>query len=212
MAILITSKAIVKTVNPIENHFTLDELNSFMKGWISPIKIGPLWIIHKETKTESFNDIASTVFNMPLYGSVLVVPVQQLPQEWGLVDVQDQQYTAEEVDMGFLISLQTILAIMNGSKNDLDIHLDMKEEWLYDPAIEEDYDQTRSFFDEVFPFIVKEKEKLKEKILYEEEDLIIKVKNDSDMKKILEQMISVYVQDEEYEKCAEIQKIMNDFK
>ena len=117
MAVLITEEARVKTVSPNSKTFTLEELNSIVDGWIEPVKIGPVWVIYKQDlKSGPLNDIASRVFQVALRGKVLVVPVQQLPAEWDLMEEEDQNYTAEVVDCGFLISLQTML--ITSSMND----------------------------------------------------------------------------------------------
>ena len=90
MAVLITTEAIVKTISPKNTKFGIDDLNEIVQGWVEPVKIGPLWVMHKEgAKQEPLNEIASMVFNVPLRGKVLVVPVQQLPPEWDLMEPDD---------------------------------------------------------------------------------------------------------------------------
>lgn len=223
MAVLITSEAIVKTVSPKNSKFGIEDLNEIVDGWIEPVKIGPLWIMYKEgSKEDPVNEIASMVFNMPLHGKVLVVPVQQLPTEWDLMEPEDFKYSGEEVDCGFLLSLQTILihkklAEEGGAFYSPDgtaiFDIGPKEEWMYDPKINDSDDQTKEFLKSIYDYVVSsDVYKLKEGVLFEDESLIVRVENVKDLNLAISQMIDVYVEEEEYEKCAKLQKIINDLK
>ena len=217
MAILITPEAIVKTVYPKNQKFDIDSLNDLVRGWIEPLKIGPLWVMYKENpENEPLNQIASMMFNVALRGDVLVVPVQQLPSEWDLMDENESQYTGEEVDMGFLVSLQNTLSthelLSKGAtaiySQDGSVIFDMipeiKEEWMYDPDVNKLDENTKAFFRQLYPEL--KLSQLKSNILYEDEGLVVRVSNSKDMIKALEQMIQMFVVEEEYEKCASLQK------
>jgi len=224
MAILITSEAIVKTVSPKQTKFGIDDLNDLIEGWIEPVKIGPLWIMYKEgSDAEPLNELASLVFNMPLHGKVLVVPVQQLPSEWDLMEPEDLRYTGEEVDVGFLLSLQSLLmhkklqadhGIMYSPDGSAIFDFGPKEEWIYDPNVnEQDDTATRDFLKSVYPYIsTKESNDLIGGVIFEDEGLIVKVQNIKDLTLAINQMIHMYIEEEEYEKCAHLQRIINDLK
>ena len=226
MAILITEEAVVKTVVPKKSFFNIEELNEIVEGWIEPLKVGPLWVIYKEDITRgSLNEVASMVFRMPLRGKVLVVPVQQLPCEWDLMDEEDRHYTAEEVDCGFLLSLQTTLLQSHYaqgaaySPNGTAIfNMKGKEEWMYDPRTddqEDEHDENANRFlkEKVYPFLVNSKKKqLKEMLLFEDDEVVVKVKTAEDFLYTINRIIQVYVEEEEYEKCAQLQKIIDDLK
>jgi len=224
MAILITSEAIVRTVSPKQSKFGIDDLNDIIEGWIEPVKVGPLWIMYKEgSKTEPLNELASLVFNMPLHGKVLVVPVQQLPSDWDLMEPEDFKYSGEEVDVGFLLSLQSLLmqkklfddqGIMYSPDGSAIFDFGPKEEWTYDPNVNEQDDvATRDFLKSVYPYLAtKESAELKGGVIFEDEGLIVRVQNIKDLTLAINQMIDMYVEEEEYEKCAHLQKIINDLK
>ena len=211
MAVLITTEGIIKTIKPAKITFDIKELNSLIEGWIHPIKIGHVWVMHKEDSSEStINEIASYVFNISLRGPVLVVPSQQLPLEWETMEEDDYHYTGDEIDLSFLVALQKTLSIMKDSQ-DLFLPVNQyKEHWLYDPSISNVDDKTKEFLDQIFPFVVSEIQKLKENILFEDDDTIIKVNTPNDLKKTIEQMIDMYIEDEKYEECALLQKVVSE--
>ena len=226
MAVLITSESIVKLVNPKGGRFDIAELNDIVEGWIEPFKIGPLWIMHSEdSKKYDQNEIASTIFQISLRGKVLVVPVQQLPKEWDLMNPEDEKYTGEEVDMGFLLSLHKTLVNRNLASENTIYSPDgsmffndrsAKEVWTYDPREDDDEEEeiSRKFLKEkVYPFLVKTKKKrIKDMLLFEDDEIVVKVNTPEDFLYTINRIIQVYVEEEEYEKCAQLQKIIDDLK
>jgi hypothetical protein len=177
-------------------------------------------IYKQDLKTGPLNDIASQVFQVSLRGKVLVVPVQQLPAEWDLMEEEDRKYTAEEVDCGFLISLQAMMTANRLAQENFGIYSpdgsalfspQMKEEWIFNPAVEEDTneDDYMEFYKmKMYPFVIKAKKKaIKENILFEDKDVIVKTRNSRDYLAAVNQLIQIYETTEEYEKCAELQKV-----
>lgn len=216
MAVLITTDSIVKTVNPKGKNFGIDDLNKYVEGWKAPFQIGPVWVLSNETG--SINKIASDVFDVALRGQVLVIPPQQLPNEWGFSP--DEPYTAEEIDLGFLMSMQSILIYKTYIKDNENITeeeidelmtaLNSREEWIYDPNISEFNEELKEFFKSIYEFIDEfDETRIANCTLYEDEELIVQVKNTNDLLVAFKQMIEMYIEDEEYEKCARIQKIIN---
>ena len=138
MAIRITSDAIVKVVKPVFHQFSLNELNDVVEGWIEPLKIGPIWVMYKEKAKESgepLNQVASFFFDVAMYGTVLIVPPQQMPTEWDLMEPDDYRYTADQIESGFLTALQNALAYNRVS--DKTYKESPKEEWSYEPGDDE---------------------------------------------------------------------------
>jgi hypothetical protein len=220
MAVLITTESIVKTVNPPSDCFDVGGLNELIKGWVAPIKIGPVWIIYNESLKEGpINKIASDVFNMSLRGEVLVIPSQQLPIEWGLCKDTELSHSSSEIDNSFLLTVQSVL-ILKQLMQESDIEnsyevddilnsISIKEEWIYDPNLNEQEKEIKDFFRSIFEFITtSEIDILKDLILYEDEDILVTVKNINDMILTLNQMIDMYVESEEYENCAKLKNII----
>ena len=219
MAIKITIDGIVKTVPPFKSYFNLQEIEDCVGGFIEPVKIGPVWVMYtEESKTEKqpLNAVASNFFDISIYGNVLVVPPQQLPLDWDIMDDEDYKYTSREVEEGFLIALQRSL-IQNmqfrgiiGESTDYQL-FDMREEFLYSPpeTLSQDDENTRDFYRQVCEKKL-DVEKLKaDGIILEESEVVIRIKEHSDKVKCLEQMIEFHLETENYEKCAEIQNAMN---
>ena len=211
MAILITTESVVKTVSPKNRTFDINDLNNLVEGWINPVKIGPLWVMYKEDcEDQPLNQIASTVFQVPLRGTVLVVPVQQLPRDWDLMEQTDFDFSGEEVDLGFLVSLQRSLSENQVSGVIFDPEFDdEKDEWYYDPEIAESQDSTEEFFVSIYPFFA-EKVNYLDKILFEDELTLIRVDTLEEMSTVVRQMIDLFERREEYEKCARLKDILQD--
>lgn len=213
MAIKLTTESIVKMVHPSELQFTLDELNEHVSGWIEPFKVGPIWIMYKENSKETgepLNKVASLFFNIAMYGTVLIVPPQQMPPSWDLTDESDRKYTAEQVDTGFLSALQTALVHNRVIGQNKEAYVPTKEDWTYVPPNEVD-DETISFFNQSYWFIVQTKRSVDDNILYEDERLIVRALP-ADRLKTLHQMMDYYISLEEYEKCSELKKIIDFYK
>jgi hypothetical protein len=91
--------------------------------------------------------------------------------------------------------------------------VDGKEEWMYDPNLNETDEPTKEFLKSIYEYVVNSKaDKLKEGVLFEDEGLIVRVQNIKDLTIAIGQMIDMYVEEEEYEKCAQLQTIINDLK
>lgn len=221
MAVKITTEGIVQTVIPSTSYFKITELEQIIGGFIEPVKVGPVWLMYTEeskTKSQPHNYVASNFFEIPIYGDVIVVPPQQLPPDWDIMDEEDYMYTSKQVEEGFLIALQRSL-IENMKTNGLRGIVDgktgyhafnMKEEYLYAPPKKLDADDynTRDFYRQICDKKL-DVERLKyEGVIFEEPEVIIKIRDHSDKIKCLEQMIEYYLETEEYETCAEIRNAM----
>jgi hypothetical protein len=181
-----------------------------VEGWINPVKIGPLWVMYKEDcEDQPVNQIATIVFQVQLRGTVLVVPVQQLPKEWDLMESTDFDFSGEEVDLGFLVSLQKCIAENQVTGVIFDTDIDEKEEWYYDPEIAENQESTDEFFGSIYPFFA-EKVDYTDKILFEDEMTLIRVDTLEEMSTVIRQMIDYFERNEEYEKCAQLNKILTE--
>lgn len=210
MAVKITSEAIVQTVRPSREYFTLDELNSHVEGWIEPMKVGPFWLMYKENSKESgkeYNQVASFFFDVPIYGTILIVPPQQMPIEWELTDPNDFRYTPDQIDAGFLTSLQNSLMMYRNFNTQVEKEILPKEEWSYKPTGEID-ENTAEFFKKVYQTIIDQKSV--DQILYEDEETIVRTDNIKDKITTLQLMIDYFVQEEEYEKCAALRNYVNE--
>jgi hypothetical protein len=211
MAIKITSDAIVRTVKPALQQFSLNELNEHVDGWIEPFKIGPIWVMYKEKAKENgepLNQLASFFFDVAMHGTVIVVPPQQLPLEWELMEDKDYRYSSDQIDSGFLSALHQALVLNRFiDKPEADTLTSfMKEEWSYQPS-DETSDNEKDFFRKVYDTIIKQNLKKEDTVLFEDDDVIVKTETNEDRIKALQQMIDYFVEEEEYEKCAKLLQV-----
>jgi hypothetical protein len=209
MAVKITLDGSVKLINPEDEQFSLDELNGQVEGWIEPTKIGPIWVMHAENAKgkEPLNQVASFFFDVALHGTVLVVPPMQMPSEWDLLEEGETAWTSEQIDMGFLTALQTTL-VMHRMLNEGPVNLKnpYKEEWSYQPSDNID-ESVKEFFRKAYDSIVSQKGEPREHVIFEDDSTVVKTKNKTDHLKTIDQMIEYFIEVEEYEKCAALQRV-----
>jgi hypothetical protein len=214
MAIKIGVDNTVKVFRPGGKHFTLQELNDEVGGLVEPQKVGPIWLMYNENKAELHNEIATLFFDTDLYGAVLVIPPQELPAEWEAMDDADYKYQAEDVDNGFLLSLQNVIKShrifgLTTKDDNLDRIKDFfqgQEEWLYTPPEAAEVDEnTISFYQQVYDYISKHPDMFRKNILVSDPTLVIKLEQPGLKKKMIESMIEYFVSVEEFEKCAFLQ-------
>lgn len=211
MAIKITSDAIVRTVKPALQQFSLNELNDHVDGWIEPLKIGPIWVMYREKAKENGeppNQLASFFFDVAMHGAVMIVPPQQMPSEWELMEDTDYRYSSDQIDSGFLSALHQALVLNRfiDIPDADELTSFMKEEWSYQPS-DEISDNEKDFFRKVYDTIIKQKLKKEDTVLFEDDDVIVKTETNEDRIKALQQMIDYFVEEEEYEKCAKLLQV-----
>jgi len=227
MAIKLSVDKIVRSFRP-ENGpvFTIDELNDKVGGWVEPFKVGPVWVMYQEGAREHgepINDLASFFFDMALYGEVIVVPPQQLPREWDLIEYEDQFVTADMVDSGFMLSLQNALMLKRMRDENPGLVIDPaeyfnsqfnvrpKEEFVYEPSKDFALDEnTKEFLGKVYDYIIKAPAQFNRGVLLEDSDVIIRA-TEPDRKTVLEMIKGICLEKEEYEKCAVIQKLVDKY-
>jgi hypothetical protein len=223
MAIKITTDNMVKTFRPSNGMtFNIDELNDQVDGWIEPFKIGPVWVMYKEkAKDKGYpqNELASFFFDVALYGEVLVVPSQQLPSDWSDDEVQNG-ITADMVDSGFLLSLQNSLALKKMREANLGLEVtpeeffnaqfavpNPREEYLYEPPTLEHIDEnTEDFLTKVYDYISRNPLQFTKGVILDEGNVIIRTSK-ADLEKVLTLLTRLYIETEEYEKCAVIKHL-----
>jgi hypothetical protein len=212
MAIKITTDKIVRIIRPHAKNFNLDELNQQVDDFINPFKVGPIWVMTGESSRESgaeLNEIASFFFDLPLYGDVIVVPPQQLPPAWDIMEETDYKYTAEELDSGFLLSLQTSLVynrVLGGKSK-----YTAKEEWTFTPPENDNIDEgVHDFYRKVYDYIIENPDMFNKNYILEDESVIVKVRKNGDRNTVLQQMMEYFICEEEYEKCAQLKKVIEE--
>jgi len=211
MAIKITSDAIVRTVKPTFQQFSLTELNDHVEGWIEPLKIGPIWVMYREKAKENgepLNQLASFFFDVAMHGTVMVVPPQQMPTEWELMEDTDYRYSSDQVDSGFLSALHQALVLSRFMDKPTVDELDsfMKEEWAYQPS-DEVGDEEKDFFRKAYDMLIEQNHKKDDTVLFEDDSIIVKTVSNEDRIKTIQQMIDYFVEEEEYEKCAKLLQV-----
>jgi hypothetical protein len=224
MAIKIGLDKVVRTVSPADGKFfNISELNELVGGWIEPFKVGPVWVMYAEKTSIGLpqNEIASFFFESPFYGEVLVVPPQQLPTDWGILTEEDKSVTAEMVDNGFLLSLQNAIMLKklredNPGTNITPFEFFMgthnivaKEEYTFVPPDTNQIDSnTREFFTKVYDYISQAPAQFKKGILLDDSHVVVRTRTE-DLDRVVKMMTDMYLETEDYEKCAVIKHIFD---
>jgi len=220
MAIKITADSIVRVIRPEGYKFTLDELNTQVNGFIEPLKIGPVWVMYSEeakTNNEPLNNVASYFFDIAMYGTVIIVPPHHLPTDWDLMEPEDYRYTAEDIDSGFLMSLQQALIhkrvfgeSSSNSNERLFERLKAKEEWTYKPQSDDSQldKNTIDFYEQVYEYIRSNPDMIRKNILLSDDEIVVKIDSDEDKTLMINQMIDYYITEEQYEKCSLLKTVI----
>ena len=220
MAIKITTDSIVKMIRPASRQFNIQDLNNHVSGFIEPVKLGPVWLMYDEkakSKGEPLNEVASFFFDVAIHGTALIVPPQQLPSDWDLMEPEDYKFTANEVDNGVLMTLQNALIhkrVFGAPGPDemsdrFQNSLLPIEEWTYKPNEESDStEHTAEFFDKVFMHIKEKPNDIKKNILLSDKAVMVTVETEKDRIDTINQMIDHYISLEEYEKCTFLRDVI----
>ena len=214
MAVKIGTDNILRMVRPNSYKFTLDELNNGVNGFIEPVKMGPLWVMYSEEAKingEPLNKVASFFFDVAIHGTVLVVPPHQLPSEWDLMEPEDYRYTADDIDGGFLRSIQQSLIYSRTFGLELEedelkgTFYNPVEKWNYKPNERSEItEDVIEFYNKSYEFIVKNS--IKDNVVLFEDGVEVTVSSE-DMESFINQLIEHYVNDEAYEKCAKLKQL-----
>jgi hypothetical protein len=210
-----------------KKEYSLRELEEFVGGSIEPIKIGPIWIIfnadlqknieyiHYEERP-AINTIITKLLKKNIYGQVIAISAHELPLDWDLLEGIESEYSATELDAGFIKFLEDIGITehqnVDWTYNRTDHMYNVKKiEYTYDPKKSDEeiqnigLDDFHQFLRDCSNHILNRK--LSNDIIYEDDINIVKVKPE-DTKQTLTQILKILESDEEYEKCAVIAKIM----
>jgi hypothetical protein len=214
MAVKIGTDNILRMVRPNSYKFTLEELNNGVNGFIEPVKMGPLWVMYSEEAKingEPLNKVASFFFDVAIHGTVLVVPPHQLPSEWDLMEPEDYRYTADDIDGGFLRSIQQSLIYSRTFGLELDedelkgTFYNPVEKWTYKPNERSEItEDVIEFYNKSYEFIVKNS--IKDNVVLFEDGVEVTVSSE-DMESFINQLIEHYVNEEAYEKCAKLKQV-----
>ena len=227
-----TSGKLVRVTPPEGSYFNVSMLENMVGGWPDPNKIGPIWIIKNddaEKTQDNYNEIASSYFQSPVYGDILSVSALELPPEWDLVDDLDKKFSVEELDAGFVKAIQD-RALSNAFENPMDAfnsadpfvslyndrHFDEypKEEYFYNPFKPKNpqttHDNYINFLKDSYEFIVDSaKDDFKDFIVYEDDINIVKVRGKENRVETINQVIDLFIEEEDYEKCAVLRDILS---
>ena len=210
-----------------KEEYSLRELEEFVGGSIEPTKIGPIWIIFNADLQKNIasiqiearppiNTIITKLLKKNIYGTVIAISAHELPLDWDLLEGIESEYSAAELDAGFIKFLDDI-GITEHQNSDWTynktdhMYNEKKIEYTYDPKKSDEeiqnigLDDFHQFLRDCSNHILNRK--LSNDIIYEDEINIVKVKPE-DTKQTLTQILKILESDEEYEKCAVIAKIM----
>lgn len=233
MALRINHIGIVeKMTSGISPHYTLDMLEEVVGGEIYPDKYGVRWFVFNKNDNqikneERYNLVATMYFNKDIYGDVMVISAKELPPEWDLVTKDDEKYEIDEFDDIFLDDLKNMglvefkeeyenIRSMKGTYDindidNIDRSLYPKMEYLYNPDLSSENETINNegfdeFLKDSFSFIVKTA-KNKKMIVFEDDYHLIKVIKKDHKLKTIDQLIELFLKEEDYIKCAKLRDI-----
>jgi len=235
MAIRIDKSGHIRKVNPPDgSYFNVNMLEKLVGGWPEPTKIGPVWVIKSEDVEpliENYNDIASKFFQLPIYGDVLSLSALELPPEWDLIDEIDRKYTIDEIDAGFMKSINDSALSdpfsghnplypdpFHSMYNDQLFGSSPKSEYFYNPNKPKNPETPQEnylmFLRDSYDYILLGAQtNFKDFVMYEDDVNIVKVPREKDRIQTINQLIKLFIEDEEFEKCAVLRDILvNQFK
>lgn len=236
MALRIRYNGSVEQLTPgNSSYYNVGMIEEVIGGFPNPRKVGLTWIIlnsdENEVKIpEILNPIATAYFGYEIYGDVMVVTSKELPPDWDLLDYDDQKYTIEEIENQFLGNLHDMSLIT--FNQDMGNYKDMfntdtgvernpyvslpKAEYIYNPDKAEDSEgiQKENFQDflmDSYNFIINTAEE-KKMIVFEDDYHLIKIENKDHKIKTIDQLINIFLGEEEYEKCVTLRDVKEKIK
>lgn len=213
MAIKISVDGKISKILPgTNNYFDINAMEEIVEGWPYPMKIGPVWVIQNEdlyTTQKNINNLASRFFCRSIFGEVFIVSSHELPPSWDLLDDFDNKYSAEIIDSGFIKAITEMvinenyyLPIDYSYTKNQNFTKKLKNEYIYSPENQnKSTDEFKDFLREGIDYITSNE---KEFVIFEDENNIVRVKGKKDQVKTLEQMLEIFVEEENYEAAAKI--------
>jgi hypothetical protein len=210
MAVQISANHMVSIIYPKGVSFTWGEIHEQVGSKIEPLCFDHFWLIYDEmghAKKKPLNQIASLVFGVPLYGEVITIPTQQMPDDWEVSDLIRSDYQIEDIDNGVLLTIQKAIDYQRKVNQGQEPVVAL-EEWIYDPDGEV---QTKGdidlFYSSVYDFIVENPHKFHQKnIIFSDMFLEIKLPHNQAQISIVRKMIKHFEELEIYEKCLVLKK------
>lgn len=176
--------------------FSIYEISHLLNGVIEVAFVGNNWIFSNKVGNQlglSYNKKCSEIFNYPIYGICMLVPMEELPAQF-FIPKEPPPY------MDKLIKL--INEENDYEENDYDKKSEISEDVLieyWNIAYETLFNKNKTFDDIEKDFIV-----------YEKGKEIVKIPNENTKRiDFLNSMISFFQEYEEYEKCSQIIKLKN---
>ena len=200
MAVRITTDGKVKVIHPEESFFWENELTSLTSKEHERFRLGLVWILASINPQGGIvNQIASHFLETRTYGDVLVVPDSQMPfteESGGFGSDLDPS----QVDAGIILAIYKIIKDYRLSKEI------PKNEFVFKPDGKRTDDVT-AFYNKAYEYVIK-KDFPSTGIMFETFEDVYIVETLEDTRKTLKEMIDLFVDTEEYEKCANLQKVL----
>lgn len=207
MAIKISVEGKLSKVLPdVNTYFDIPAMKKLVGGYPYPTRVGPIWIIQNERLAQSkqnFNKLASQFFRTSIFGDIIALSTKELPDFWELEeDDEDKKYTADEFDAGIVKAITEMSIYENyqysDKNNDIGVIRNGKIEYVYFPNAQEITDDLIEFLKIGYSYIDFNSD---DYVIYEDKRGVVRVKGNENKIKTLEQMLEIFVAEEDYDKA-----------
>jgi len=225
MAYIIGIDGNLNKLEPKGDKFNVEEIKEITNGWFLPDKVGPIWVIvnenlnlKKDKDFQIYNERASSFFLRDIFGQVLIMSSHELPAEWDITDELDENHTQKEIEEGFLnLYKHFMLSVypqdspfISGAEN-LNFSNEKKQFYFRPDQVDitnaKKPDDFRKFLMSSYDFIVNSSEKDESIVMLEDEFNVIKIETKPEQIKAIDQVIQVFEEKEEYEKCSKLSNV-----
>lgn len=200
MAVKITPQGNVRVVKPDEIFFWDSDITKHITKSHLQHKMGPTLVYYSEDRSAGeLNHVASVFLDSTVFGDVMIVAVSEMAEAGTLKE--EDFLDPRAVDAGVILS---IYQLVNSRRKLKSLP---KNEFLVKSADEID-EQIVTFYQDSYEYVTSGTYHLDGK-LYETSSNVFYAADRHEMKRIAEQMLQMFIEAEEYEKCAKIRDVID---
>jgi hypothetical protein len=216
MAMIITPTGKNKKHKPINGKtFTIYEISKYLDGLVEPAFIGNNWVFINKNGSllkMQYNEYASKMMGFDIYGLCLIVPQEELPCQFFLADdeyendeYENDNYESNESNAEYketkhqqnesdymlnddIEAMDNVLSKIYQKEQEV-----KKLKIFYEQAYKNLISSNKSYYDLLQNFIV-----------YENENNVFDCPTKESKTQILQNMITFFINIEEYEKCTDL--------
>lgn len=231
MAVKISTDGFLNVHRPLQKNFSIDDMSSIIitdKEKLQFVDIGIFVLVIDCATNRTMNSVGSLYFRFPIFGNLLILSANELPEETLIKTDENSKYTTDELESGIIKSIKDVLTtykmlMSTNTKNALnnlqsfdesnsqESYTPTKRIFYFNPDNEGEITKEEESFIETFYLNVFETIKginhhnIANIKLYEDIDCVIMFMPGM-ICKTIDNIIDYFTKKEEYEKCAILTK------